>query len=167
MLVLIMKMIDLRSDTVTLQPDEMIACMANAEVGDDIRMDLNFSTNEINLPALFKLVPEEMLKEYLNIEKIIWVRDGIDPCETNGHIDDVACFIRPGEVACIWTDDPADPFYTPARDAYKTLSEAVDAKGRRLKVHRLCLPKKPVRLTGAETIDFSAISTPWSIFMRP
>ena len=31
-----MKMIDLRSDTVTLQPDEMIACMANAEVGDDV-----------------------------------------------------------------------------------------------------------------------------------
>ena len=113
-----------------------------------------------NFPRLDKAQIEEMLKEYLNIEKIIWVRDGIDPCETNGHIDDVACFIRPGEVACIWTDDPADPFYTPARDAYKTLSEAVDAKGRRLKVHRLCLPKKPVRLTGAETIDFSAGSIP-------
>ena len=62
---------------------------------------------------------EEKLKEYLNIEKIIWVTDGIDPAETNGHIDDVACFIRPGEVACIWTDDPDNPFYREAQAAYK------------------------------------------------
>ena len=49
--------------------------------------------------------------EYLNVEKVIWVKDGIDPDETNGHIDDVACFVRPGEVACIWTDDESNPFY--------------------------------------------------------
>ncbi len=43
-----------------------------------------------------------MLKEYLNVEKIIWVKDGIDLDETDGHIDLVASFIRPGEMACIW-----------------------------------------------------------------
>lgn len=48
---------------------------------------------------------EAQLCEYLNLEKIIWIKDGIDPEETNGHIDDVACFVRPGEVACIWTED--------------------------------------------------------------
>lgn len=95
---------------------------------------------------------EEMLKEYLNADKVIWVKDGIDPEETNGHIDDVACFIRPGEVACIWTDDPQHPFYEAARAAYQTLEQAVDAKGRRLKVHKLCLTKEPCRLHGADTI---------------
>ena len=49
---------------------------------------------------------ERMLCDYLGCEKVLWLRDGIDLEETNGHIDDVACFIRPGEVACIWTDDP-------------------------------------------------------------
>ena len=77
----------------------------------------------------------------------------IDPEETNGHIDDVACFIRPGEVACIWTDDPQNPFYQPARDAYDTLSQATDAKGRKLKVHKLCLTQQPCLLQGAATID--------------
>ena len=96
---------------------------------------------------------EAQLKEYLNLEKIIWVRDGIDPEETNGHIDDVACFVRPGEVACIWTEDPENPFYKEAQEAYKTLSEATDARGRKLKVHKLCLTKKPCLLEGAETID--------------
>ena len=104
-------------------------------------------------PSMTKEEIEDMLKEYLNLEKIIWIKDGIDPLETNGHVDDVACFIRPGEVACIWTDDPTHPFYQVAQDAYKTLSEATDAKGRKLKVHKLCLTKEPCLLQGADTID--------------
>lgn len=105
-------------------------------------------------PHMTKEEIEEKLKEYLNLEKIIWIKDGIDPAETNGHIDDVACYVRPGEVACIWTEDKENPFYEQAQAAYKTLSEATDAKGRKLKVHKLCLTKKPCYLTGADTIDY-------------
>ena len=96
---------------------------------------------------------ERMLCDYLGCEIVLWLRVGIDPEETNGHIDDVACFIRPGEVACIWTDDPQNPFYQPARDAYDTLSQATDAQGRKLKVHKLCLTQQPCLLQGAATID--------------
>lgn len=104
-------------------------------------------------PDLTKAEIEQMLCDYLNCEKVLWIKDGIDPFETNGHIDDVACFVRPGEVACIWTDDPQNPFYQQAQDAYRTLCEATDAKGRKLKVHKLCLTKEPCLLEGAETID--------------
>ena len=38
---------------------------------------------------------DEHLKDYLGVEKVIWVKEGIDPEETNGHIDDVATFIAP------------------------------------------------------------------------
>ena len=62
------------------------------------------------------------------MQKVIWLKDGIDPYETNGHIDDVACFIAPGEVACIWTDDSYHPFYKEAQAAYQALSQAVDAQ---------------------------------------
>ena len=96
---------------------------------------------------------EQMLCNYLGCEKVLWIKDGIDPDETNGHIDDVACFIAPGEVACIWTEDKDHPFYEQAQAAYKFLSEATDAKGRKLKVHKLCLTKKPCLLEGADTID--------------
>ncbi|MGN1206969.1 MAG: agmatine deiminase family protein, partial [Eubacteriales bacterium] len=111
-------------------------------------------------PHLSKREIEEKLLEYLGCEKVIWLGDGIDPDETNGHIDDVACFVRPGEVACIWTDDPENPFYEPAREAYKTLEKATDAKGRKLKIHKLCLTQKPCYLEGAETIDFAEGSIP-------
>lgn len=104
-------------------------------------------------PSMSKEEIERMLCEYLNCETVIWVTDGIDPEETNGHIDDVACFIRPGEAACIYTEDPENPFYEAAKKAYEQLSKAVDAKGRTLKVHKLCLPKKPVLLAGSATID--------------
>ncbi len=104
-------------------------------------------------PDMTKEQIENMLLEYLGCQKVIWIKDGIDPGETNGHIDDVACFVRPGEVACVWTDDPGNPFYAPARAAYEQLCQTTDAKGRRLKVHKLCLTKKPVLLEGAETID--------------
>ena len=97
---------------------------------------------------------EEQLKEYLNLEKIIWIKDGIDPEETNGHIDDVACYVKPGEVACIWTEDPENPFYNECQAAYKTLTEATDAKGRKLKVHKLCMPKVPVTIKGDFKIDY-------------
>lgn len=96
---------------------------------------------------------EKTLCEYLNCDKVLWVKDGIDPGETNGHIDDVACFVKPGEVACIYTDDPKHPFYKQAQAAYKYLSGATDARGRKLKVHKLCLTKKPVYMQGSDTID--------------
>ena len=104
-------------------------------------------------PHMTKAQIEKKLCDYLNLKKIIWVKDGIDPAETNGHIDDVACFIRPGEVACIWTDDKKNPFYKEAQAAYKTLSTATDAKGRKLKVHKLCLTEKPCLLKGVKTVD--------------
>lgn len=104
-------------------------------------------------PHLKKEGIEKMLMNYLNVSKVLWVKDGIDPDETNGHIDDVACFARPGEVICIWTDDKKDPFYKQCQAAYKELSQMKDAKGRKLKVHKLCMPKKPVLLKGADTID--------------
>ncbi len=71
---------------------------------------------------------------------------GIDPEETNGHVDAVACFVRPGEVACIYTEDPACPFYGTAQKCYQQLCGMTDAKGRRLKVHKVCCSAEPVRI---------------------
>ncbi|MDR0514783.1 MAG: agmatine deiminase [Coriobacteriaceae bacterium] len=106
-------------------------------------------------PGLSKAEIEGYLNEYLGTEKVLWIQDGIDPDETNGHIDDVACFVAPGVVACIWTEDEENPFYAQCQAAYAALSTMTDAKGRNLKVHKLCMPVKPVYMTQTEvdTID--------------
>ncbi|MGN0073177.1 MAG: agmatine deiminase [Coriobacteriales bacterium] len=104
----------------------------------------------------------EELTKYLNVEKVIWVKDGIDPEETNGHIDDVATFIAPGVMACIWTDDPDYPFYNECHAAYETLSNATDAKGRKLKVYKLPMPAKPLYMTqeACDSIDIDENAEP-------
>ena len=111
-------------------------------------------------PNMSKEQIEDKLKEYLNLEKIIWIKDGLDPEETNGHVDMVACFVRPGEVACIWTDDTSNPYYDVCQSAYKTLSEATDAKGRKLKVWKLTMPKNQVYMENADTIDHTVNAVP-------
>ena len=113
-------------------------------------------------PQYTKEQIEQHLCEYLGCEKVVWITDGIDPDETNGHVDDVACYVRPGEVACIWTDDEDNPFYEQCQAAYAQLSQATDAKGRRLKVHKLTMPKKPTHMTEEEvsTVEAAERSIP-------
>ena len=96
------------------------------------------------------------------MEKVIWVKDGIDPEETNGHIDDVAQIVAPGKVLCIWSDDPDYPFYNECHAAYETLSNAVDAKGRKLEVTKLCMPVKPLYMDQAscDSIDTEEYAEP-------
>lgn len=104
-------------------------------------------------PSMSKQEIEEKLKQYLNAEKVIWLKDGIDPEETNGHVDDVACFVAPGEVVCIYEENPESPFYEPSHQAYEKLCQETDAKGRKLVVHKLCCPKKAVQLEPGFRID--------------
>ncbi|MFT3983402.1 MAG: agmatine deiminase [Lachnospiraceae bacterium] len=111
-------------------------------------------------PHLSKTQIEEMLCSYLNCSKVLWLKNGIDPQETNGHIDDVACFIRPGEVACIFTDRVQSPFYETAQRSYEQLLQMTDAKGRKLKVHRVCCPKEEVRIGEDFLLDDSGESIP-------
>ena len=96
-------------------------------------------------PQLEKAQIEEKLCAYLGARKVIWLKDGIDPEETNGHVDDVACFVRPGEAACLYTEDPAHPYYQVSQDIYRQLCGETDAAGRKLRVHMVPCPKKMVR----------------------
>ena len=91
-------------------------------------------------PTMDKNDIEEMLKTYLNVEKVIWIPHGIYQDETNEHIDNMACFIRPGVVALAWCDDKDDPQYEYSNEAFKVLSKEVDAKGRKLDIVKIKLP---------------------------
>lgn len=151
-----MKVADL-AHAVRYRPDDLVLEGGSIHVdgeGTVITTEMCLLSEGRN-PQLSREEIEHYLSEYLNIDKVIWIKDGIDPEETNGHIDDVACFVAPGEVACIWTEDKDNPFYEYAQEAYRTLSEATDAKGRKLKVHKLTMPKVPTYMSEdeVETID--------------
>ena len=87
---------------------------------------------------------------YLGVDKVLWLGDGVFEDETGGHIDNLACFAKPGVVLLTWTDDRRDPQYAISRDALERLAEARDARGRRLEVVKLPMPG-PLRYTADET----------------
>jgi agmatine deiminase len=95
---------------------------------------------------------EIMLHEYLGVGSVIWLGKGVVDDETDGHVDNLCCFARPGEVVLTWTDDKRDPQYRVSHDAYERLMEARDAKGRRLTVHKLQQPG-PLYRTREESRD--------------
>lgn len=99
---------------------------------------------------------EGVLKEYLNLEKIIWIPYGIYNDETNGHVDNIIHYIAPGEVILAWTEDQADPQYEICQKAYQVLSTEKDAKGRSLKIHKLLLPKN-ILITKEESEGVDAV----------
>ena len=83
---------------------------------------------------------ERHLREYLGVTQVLWLGKGVVDDETGGHIDDLACFARPGVVCLTWTDRRRDPQYLSSLDALERLQAARDARGRRLKVVRLPMP---------------------------
>lgn len=101
-------------------------------------------------PHLKRSEIETMLQEYLNVEKIIWLGRGVYNDETNGHVDNLCCFIQPGLVALTWSDDPSDPQHEISLDAYQRLSQATDARGRKLEVVKIHQPG-PLYVTEEES----------------
>ncbi len=99
---------------------------------------------------------EKTLLEYLNCEKMLWIPRGIYNDETNGHVDNICNFVKPGVVVLAWTDDENDPQYEISKEAYEYLSSQTDAKGRKLEIHKLHVPS-PVLITKAESLGVDAI----------
>jgi len=100
-------------------------------------------------PRLRRPQIEARLREYLGVSTIVWLGKGVCNDETDGHVDNLACFVRPGEVCLTWTDDPRDPQYAISHDALERLAAARDARGRRFKVHKLPQPG-PLTLSARE-----------------
>ncbi|GAA3531312.1 agmatine deiminase [Zobellella aerophila] len=98
---------------------------------------------------------EQQLRDYLGVETFIWLPEGVYMDETDGHIDNMACFARPGEVILHWTDDKEDPQYARSRAAYEVLSQAVDARGRKLKIWKMLQPG-PLYITRQEAAGVAA-----------
>ena len=95
-------------------------------------------------PDMSKDEIEKNLCEYLGAEKVIWLPRGIFNDETDEHIDNVCAFIAPAEVVLAWTDNENDPQYPLSKASLDVLLSETDAKGRKIKVHKLPIPAVPV-----------------------
>lgn len=99
---------------------------------------------------------EARLADYLGIRKVVWLERGVYNDETEGHVDNLARFARPGVVLLDWTDDTSDPQYPISLDAYERLSHATDARGRKLQVVKLQQPG-PLFMTADEALGVDVV----------
>jgi agmatine deiminase len=106
-------------------------------------------------PALGRAQIEQLLRRYLGVSCVLWLGQGVINDETGGHVDNLACFARPGEVCLSWCEDARDPQHRVSRDALERLMAARDARGRRLKVHLLPSPG-PLYLSAREARGIQA-----------
>ena len=85
---------------------------------------------------------EERLALFTGARKIIWLGEGFSDDETDGHVDNIACFAGPGRVIVGVPAAKAHPDYLPVMEAIRRLSEARDAEGRRLEIAEIVQPGK-------------------------
>jgi agmatine deiminase len=107
-------------------------------------------------PDLTQEQIEGYLKDYLNVEKVLWIPRGVYHDETTGHVDNIACFLQPGVIALTWTDDRSDPQYEISADAYEYLMSSKDARGRSFEIHKLHQPN-PIYITTEEADGVDAV----------
>ncbi len=112
--------------------------------------------HESRNPDLTKEEIEEKLSQYLNIEKVIWLPNGVFNDETNEHVDNVLHIVEPGHVLLHWTDDESDEQYALSKSALDVLENSVDAKGRNIKVTKIPVPNPHIIVTKEEAdgVDF-------------
>ncbi len=80
----------------------------------------------------------------LGTSTAIWLPRGLardyDEFGTRGHVDLVACFVRPGTVAVHVQRDRAHPDYELTHEIAERLRTSTDARGRRLEVIEIAAP---------------------------
>ena len=105
-------------------------------------------------PGLTKERATELLKGILGAERIIWLREGLcGDHDTDGHVDQLVAFAKPGHVFLAWTDDEENPQNRVSAEAEIELGE------NGLTVHRIHMPKQvSVNISDIEGIQYDKYS---------
>lgn len=77
---------------------------------------------------------EAVLEDWLGIRKVIWLPAGLAEDETDGHVDNVACFTAPGKLLALAAPSSDDPNHGILRCNLAVLESETDASGRPLDV---------------------------------
>jgi len=98
--------------------------------------------NENRNPEMSRDEIEIELKQRLGVSKVIWLPYGhFDDTETDGHVDGVCTYVRPGVVIAQTCEDPALPDFERMAANMNVLRESTDAAGRPFEI--LELPEFP------------------------
>jgi len=98
--------------------------------------------NDNRNPGMSRADIERELGRLLGVETVIWLGQGLQDDETDGHVDNLACFARPGVVLAMTSSDRNDDNYEALQDNLARLRAARDARGRELEIIELPQPRR-------------------------
>lgn len=96
-------------------------------------------------PDLSQKQIEQRLGDYLGVSTILWLGDGIEGDDTDGHVDDLTRFVSRTTVVTVVEENPDDPNYLPLRENLELLRTMYVEDGTPLEVLKLPMPSKIVR----------------------
>lgn len=83
---------------------------------------------------------EQYLCNYYGVNNIIWLGDGIDGDDTDGHVDDLARFVDEDTIVTVVESDKWDENYEPLQQNLKLLNSCRLANGKQPTVVELPMP---------------------------
>jgi agmatine deiminase len=92
-------------------------------------------------PGLSRAALERHFRDYLGIQKVLWLGEGIVGDDTHGHVDDLARFVDETTVVLVTEQERSDENYARLEDNRKRLASATDAAGRPIRVVPLPMPR--------------------------
>lgn len=93
-------------------------------------------------PGLDKAAAEAVFRDYLGANEVIWLGAGYEQDDTDGHLDNLACFAGANTILAITCDDENDPNFSAFQDNLARLRAATDGDGR---VFDIVTVPQPVR----------------------
>ena len=96
-------------------------------------------------PKLTRQQIEKKLQETFGVRQVLWLGDGIEGDDTDGHIDDLTRFVSRSVVVTATEDDENDPNFEPLRRNLDRLHEMRLPDGEPLHVLTLPMPGRIVR----------------------
>ncbi|MCI0660269.1 MAG: agmatine deiminase family protein [Acidobacteria bacterium] len=83
---------------------------------------------------------EQYLKDYLGINNILWLEEGIAGDDTDGHVDDLTRFVSADTVVTVVEEDREDENYEVLKENSGLLRQMKDQDGKLLRVIELPMP---------------------------
>ena len=77
--------------------------------------------NKNRNPNMTKREIEKNLRDYLGINKIVWIPEGLQFDETGGHVDNVCMLADNRRILLHWTNDKTDPQFRIVREAKRAI----------------------------------------------
>jgi agmatine deiminase len=100
----------------------------------------NVVLNPNRNPGLTKAEAEEVFRAFLGVERVVWLEHALDVDSTDGHVDNLACFVRPGVVLALTEPDSSDSHHAPLRENLRRLERARDTSGKPFEIIEIRQP---------------------------